>query len=197
MKKSTRYRPGRFASLHKQYPRIWKALNEPQCVAMMKILSRRGIPAVSALDMEVELVWENLELARSRGDENQVKQMIGHQIRQIMASEGFRKVDGKPVRTSWIFSWGGVYVRPEWHSLYVHRNRNIGDPDTHCISKKRILLSLPNPPSDCAKWVPYRMCQTRRELNFVLEGNLDDDFGWSWRNLCDTINENGYVILTS
>ncbi len=194
---STTYRPGRFTSLHKQYPQIWEALNEPQFVAMMKILSRRGVPAVSALDMEAETVWENLEIARSRGDENQVKQMIGHQIRQIMSFEGFRKVDGKPIRTSWIFSWGGVYVRPEWHSLYVHRNRNIGDIDTHCISKKRILMSLPIPPSNCAKWVPYRMCRTRRELNFVLEGSLDDDFGWTWKNLCQAIDTEGYAILNS
>ena len=197
MKKSPTYQPRRFAGLHRQSPQIWDCLNELQFVAMMKVLSRRGIPAVSALDLEAELVWENLELARSRGEENQVKQMIGHQIRQIMASEGFRKVDGKPIRNSWIFSWGGVYVRPEWHSLYVHRNRDVGDPDTHCISKKRILLSLPNPPSNCAKWVPYRMCQTRRELNFVLEGNLDDDFGWSWANLCHVVDSEGYAILNS
>ena len=194
---SISYRPGRFARLHEQYPQIWEALIEPQFIAMMKVLSRRGVPAVSALDMEAELVVKSLETARLRGDENQVKQMIGNQIRQIMASEGFRKVEGKPVRSSWIFSWGAVYVRPDWYSLHVHRNRNIGDLDTHCISKKRILLSLQHPPSNCAKWVPYRLCQTRQELNFVLEGNLDDDFGWSWRSLCETVDLNGYVILTA
>lgn len=195
MSDTPEYRPGRFAGLHDQYPQIWKFLNAEVVVSRMKILSRQGVPAVSALDIEAEVVWDALASARHRGQEDQVKQMIGHQIHQIMVSSGFLKDGGKSIRTSWIFGYGGFYQDPEWHRFYVHRNRDQDNPEMYCISSKRQLPTLPNPPPNCYQWVPYRLCCTRRELNSVLDGNLDDDFGKNWQELQRVVGEQGYVIL--
>lgn len=46
----------RFVSMLKLNPQIGEALSEHQFVTVMKILFRRGVPAVSAFDMEAELV---------------------------------------------------------------------------------------------------------------------------------------------
>lgn len=191
------YRPGRFALIHDQYREVWRFLNNPEIVERMKILSRRGVPAISALDIEADPVWRALNAARHVGEEDQLKQMIGHQIRQIMESQGYRKTGGKQIRTSWIFTWGSVYQHPEWRRLYVHKNRDYAHSAAFCVSGKRQLSALQNPPPNSSTWIPYRMCHTRKELNYVLAGNLDDDFGVSWTNLCDAVSEDGYFLLQS
>lgn len=191
------YRPGRFAGLHDSYPQVWETVCDQKTVERMKILSRRGLPAVIAFDIDAELLWNTLETARQNGEFDQVKQMTGHQVKQMMEAVGFRKVvDGRPIRSSWIFASGAVYRKQEWRQpLYIHRNRDIETPTTYCIAAKRRLSALANPPQQCSMWVYYRMCRTRRELNFVLEGNLDEDFGWNWKNLCATVTQKGYVVL--
>lgn len=191
------YRPGRFAFLHSEFREVWRFLNSPGLVERMKILSRRGVPAISALDIEAIPVWDALNSARPIGAEDQLKQMIGHQIRQIMESQGYRKTGGKQIRTSWIFTWGSVYQDPEWRGLYVHKNREYAHPAAFCVAAKRQLSALQNPPPNSSTWIPYRMCQTQKELNYVLDGNLDDDFGISWRNLCDAVNKEEYYLLQS
>lgn len=189
------YHPGRFAGLHAQYTKVWEFLNTPGIVERMKILSRHGVPAVAALDIEADVVWDALKKARPRGQEDQVKQMIGHQIHQVMKSVGYRKIGGKTLRTSWIFTYGSFYRHPEWHRLYVHRNRDLDDPEAYCVAAKRQLSTLPTPPPNCSRWVSYRMCRNRDELNFVLDGNLDDEFGKNWQDLQSEVSERGYVIL--
>lgn len=195
MSDTPEYRHGRFVELHAQYPKVWEFLNTLGIVERMKILSRHGIPAVSALDIEAEVVWDALKIARERGQEDQLKQMIGHQIHQIMKSVGYRKIGGKPLRTSWIFTYGSFYRHPEWHRLYVHRNRDLGDPEAYCIAAKRQLATLETPPPNCSRWVSYRMCCSRDELNFVLDANLDDDFGKNWQDLQSEVSERGFVVL--
>ena len=192
-----KYRPGNFAGLHDTYPKVWEAVRDPRAVERMKILSRRGSPAIMAFDIDAELLWSTLESARERGELDHVKQMTGHQVRQIMESVGYRKIlDSRPIRTSWIFASGAVYRKREWRQrLYVHRKRDVNAPEAYCIASKRQLSALSNPPPSCSTWIPYRMCRTRKELNFVLDANLDDDFGWSWKNLCDAVAERGYVVL--
>lgn len=190
------YQPGRFAGLHDSYPQVWETVRDPRAVERMKILSRRGLPAVMAFDIDAESFWRVLESARQKGELDQIKQLAGHQVKQVMESNGYRKtVDGRPVRSSWIFASGAVYERPEWRRLHVHRNRSINAPEVYCIAAKRKLSALSNPPPSCSAWVPYRLCRTRRELNFVLEANLDDDFGWSWRDLCAAVADRGHVVL--
>lgn len=161
----------------------------------MKILSRRGIPAVSALDINAEPVWTALMAGRELGETDQIKQMIGHQVRQVMEIEGYRKVGSKPIRTSWLFTAGSYYRHPEWFRLFVHKNRDLGDPEGFCIASKRQLGALLNPPPNSSKWVPYRVCYTRSELNFVLDANLDDDFGLSWLELREKVDDQGYFVL--
>ena len=195
MSSTIKYRPGRFAELHRQYPQVWRWLCDPGMAERMKALSRRGLPAVTALDIDAEPVWSALEVARDHGEEDQVKQMVGHQIRQIMEFHGYRKYGSKRIWTSWIFASGSVYRHPEWRRLYVHRPRYPDNVERYCVAAKRKLSTLPNPPSNCSEWVPYRMCRTRSELNFVLQGNLDDDFGLEWRNLRREVADRGYVVL--
>lgn len=196
MTRPLEYQPGRFAFLHDEFREVWPFLNSPGLVERMKILSRRGVPAISALDIEAIPVWNALNAARPIGAEDQLKQMIGHQVRQIMEAEGYRKTGGKQIRNSWIFTWGSVYQHPEWRKLYVHKNREYAHSDAFCVAAKRKLPALRNPPPDIFTWIPYRMCHTKKELNFVLQGNLEDDFGVSWRELCDTVSEEGYCVLT-
>lgn len=191
----SKYHPGIFTRPHYRYPQVWKTLNEPGIVERMKLLCRRGYPAVCALDIDAEPIWNVLERTRARGEEDQVKQMIGHQIKQILESMGYQRVGGKPIRTSWIFSFGSVYEDPEWRTLYVSRNRDERDRDVFCLSSKRRVSTLPNPPKNVADWVLYRMCRTPRELNFVLNADLGFDFRWSWEELCSAVDERGYVVL--
>lgn len=192
---SSIYLPGIFTRPHSRYPAVWHTLNEPGVVERMKLLCRRGYPAVCALDIDAEPIWTVLENARTRGEEDQVKQMIGHQVKQILEAKGYRRVGGKPIRTSWIFSFGSVYEDPEWRILYVCRNRDERDRSVFCLSSKRRVSTLPHPPPNPLDWVLYRMCRTPRELKFVLNADLGYDFGWSWDQLCSEVDENGYVVL--
>lgn len=189
------YRPGRFTLVHDRYPQVWQTLNDANVVARMKILSRRGVPAVSALDIDAERLWNVLEQARRSAEEVQVKQMVGHQTRQIMESVGYQKIGSKPIRTSWIFTSGAVYRHPEWNRLYIHRIKESDGPDVFCIANKKRLTSLAKTPPQIARWILYRTFYTRRELNFVLNANLDNDLGWTWKKLCRAIEIDGYVIL--
>jgi hypothetical protein len=189
------YHSGIFTRPHSRYPDVWYTLNDPGVVERMKLLCRRGFPAVCALDIDAEPIWIVLEHARSRGEEDQVKQMIGHQIKQILESKGYRRAGGKPIRTSWIFSFGSVYEDPDWRILYVCRNRDERDQNVFCLSSKRRVSTLPNPPPNVSSWVLYRMCRTPRELNYVLNADLGCDYGWSWDRLCAAVDENGYVAL--
>lgn len=189
------YLPGIFTRPHFRYRRVWETLNDPRIVERMKLLCRRGYPAVCALDIDAEPIWSILDHARERGEEDQVKQMIGHQIKQILESKGYRKVGGKPIRTSWIFSYGSVYEDPDWRTVYVSRNRDEHDREVFCLSSKRRVSALPHSPPDPTSWVSYRMCRTPRELNYVLNADLGYDYGWSWDRLCAAVDENGYVVL--
>lgn len=191
----SRYIPEIFSQPHQRYPQIWHTLNEPGIVERMKILSRRGFPAVSALDLDARPIWNALEDARANGREAQIKQMIGHQIRQILEHEGYIKVTSKPIRTSWIFSSGSVYEDPEWATLYISRNQDSLDPERYCVSSKRDVAALDDPPPK--QWIAYRMCRTLNELHYVLDADLNDAFGWSWVRLCDSVDRDGYVILKS
>ena len=192
---SDQYFSGIFTQPHSRYPQVWETLNEPGVVERMKLLCRRGYPAVCALDIDAEPIWSILDHARERGEEDQVKQMIGHQIKQILESKGYRKVGGKPIRTSWIFSYGSVYEDPDWRALYVSRNRDEHDREVFCLSSKRRISALSYPPPDPASWIGYRMCSTLRELNFVLNADLGFDYGWSWDRLRAAVEEDGYVVL--
>ena len=193
------YDPGRYASLHDAFPLLWTVLNEEERVSQMELASRLNSPAVSVLDIGAEDVWEVLEAAKRLGLLNQVKQMIGHQIRQIMESRGYEHVRNKPLSTSWIFASGAVYRHPSWTMLYVHKKRlrSTDENARYCVASKRSLSDLRIPhdsPLVPSEWVRYRKVARRRELDFVMDAPLSD-FGWRWRNLCDKVRADGFVIL--
>lgn len=41
-----------------------------------------------AFDIDAERLWSNLDHARSRGELDQIKQMLGHQLGQILDTLG-------------------------------------------------------------------------------------------------------------
>lgn len=192
---SNQYIPGRFVKLHVNYPVIWEFLNDPIVIARMTAISRRGLPAILVLDSEAETIWRELRLARQMSQFSELKQMIGHQVKQVMESCGYRKVGVKPITTSWIFSSGSVYRDPAWHDLYLFRERNLSDFFQFCIAKKRRLSSLPNPPAHQKKWAYFRKCSMLHELEFAMDSDLYEDFGWHWRDLYTEVEHQGYVIL--
>ena len=191
------YRPGRFASLHEAFPQLWSLLNDDERVGRMKLLSRMNVPAVVDLDTDAEDIWNVLDASRGIGLLDQVKQMIGHQIRQIMESNGYEHVRNKPLKTSWIFASGALYQHPDWRPFYVHRNRDVYNTKRFCVALKRKLSDLSRPrgsllnPSD---WVCHRRIALPHELDFVLGATLAE-FGWNWRDLCQVLRTENYVIL--
>ncbi len=191
------YRPGRFASLHEAFPQLWALLNDYERIGRMKLLSRMNVPAVVDLDTDAEDVWSVLDASRGLGLLDQVKQMIGHQIRQIMESNGYEHVRNKPLRTSWIFSSGALYQHPDWILFYVHRNRDVFNTKRFCVALTRKLVDLSrsrSSPLDPSDWVCHRKVALPHELDFVLGAPLAE-FGWNWRELCQVLQMDSYVIL--
>ena len=184
------YDAGRYAILHTRFSRMWPELNDPCVIARMKMLSRRGVPAVAALDIDAEIIWQELRNAAAMGFADRVKQMIGHQVRQIMTREGYRKTSVKPLPTSWIFASGAVYRLDAWRTVYLHRNRDVDSEHPYCVTNRRRLPSSLYP----EQWVFYRQCSMQHELEFALNEELSE-YDWSWTNLCDEVQDNGFTIL--
>ena len=191
------YRPGRFASLHEAFPKIWALLNDDNRINRMKLLSRMNVPAVVDLDMDAEEFWSVFDESKRVGLLDQVKQMIGHQIRQIMESNGYVHVRNKPLSTSWIFASGALYQHPDWRLFYVHRNRDGFKMKSFCVSLNRNLNDLSCPENSLfnpSHWVRHRKVALPHELDFVLGAPLAE-FGWNWRELCQVLHSESYVIL--
>lgn len=191
------YLPGRFAALHEAFPLLWPLLNDDDRIGRMKLLSRMNVPAVLVLDSAAEEVWQLLDAARRIGLLDQIKQMIGHQIRQIMESEGYEHVKNKPLNSSWIFASGAQYRHPDWNGFYVHRSRDVHTVERFCISDRRSLNDLSVPPDSpliASDWTRYRRVCRPHELDFVLGAPLAE-FSWNWRELCHEIRIEGYVVL--
>ena len=193
------YNPGQFLSFYEKFPRLWDLLNSDEMIARMKALSRRGVPAVAAIETDAEPIWKILETARRESPKvfNQTKRMIGHMIRQVMESPqvGYRYV-GTVSFDSWIFSSGGRYRDPAWGRwIYVHCSPNVHGRDSYCLARTKHLSNLeeqPNPGQ--SSWTYHRRCACQHELEFILDGSLSD-WNLTWEELCREIRETGYVLL--
>ena len=209
MKKSSEYQRRRFRSECREHPEIWELLvdelrellYEDAMVSRMMLLSRRGIPAVAALDTDAEPIWEILRRARIAGLENAVKQKIGKLIREILESDKVGlKWTGSASYNSWIFSSGAKYRHPDWRPLYVHRKRD-SDADEFCISRRKRLTDLNYSPDRPSSWIFYRRCMLQHELKYILDAQSLKDFEWddhavlTWSTLCRRVHSDGYVTL--
>ncbi|MCY3883961.1 MAG: hypothetical protein OXG24_03495 [Gammaproteobacteria bacterium] len=196
------YIPEGFAPEYELFPELLDYLSEDELVAKMILLSRRGVPAVAALDSDCEPIWRILRRARRRGIEDRTKQMIGHMVRQIMESDevGLEWV-GSARLNSWIFSAGAKYRHPSWQPLWVHRSRDGHDQERFCISRRKRLADLDTPPDDRSQWVLYRRCLMRHELVYILnvrnlgEVEWQDDDPVTWNSLGRRVRIEGFKIL--
>ena len=81
--------------------------------------------------------------------DDRVKQMIGHMVRQVMESRGYR-IDRRDVSIgSALFSKGTRYGRPDWRRLQVFRNTS--DARELCFADSRETGKLP-PPANGDRW---------------------------------------------
>ena len=63
MNQEVEYRQGRFGGRHRTYPQVYRGVRDPNIAERMKVLSRRDLPEVSALDIDAEPVWDSLKIA--------------------------------------------------------------------------------------------------------------------------------------
>jgi hypothetical protein len=101
------YKPWRFTDLSdtKLGKSLWLFLNERDNVLRMETASELGRPAVEALATRL------VENFRDEVDDNRVKRMIGHMVRQVMDKDF--EIDGPNarVRTGNLFKRGTRYKR--------------------------------------------------------------------------------------
>ncbi|MCY4142886.1 MAG: hypothetical protein OXG08_04230 [Gammaproteobacteria bacterium] len=182
---------------------LWGLLNEETLVSRMKLLSRRGISAIAALDTDAEEIWEILRRARAIGIEDPIKQATGKMVRRILESDevGFVHVDNARVN-SWIFSSGAKYRHPDWRPLYVHRNRDPRAAEEFCISRRKRLGELASLTGGASSWIYFRRCLLEHELEYILDAWSLQEFEWNdiaeelnWRSLCRNVRSRGYIVL--
>ena len=181
---------------------LWRFLNDDSTVSRMKQLSRRGIPAVGALDTDSEPFWEILRDARAIGLENSVKQRTGKMIREIMEGPNVGFVHRGNARiNSWIFSSGAKYRHPDWRTLYVHRNSDPEADEVFCVARRKHLTDLDSSPEELSSWVYYRRCLLPHELVYILDCESITDFEWdedtpmNWRMLVRRVHNEGYKVV--
>lgn len=87
------YQPARFASTYKAEngPAIWTFLNEPENIIRMETATYLSRPAVEPLSPYL------LDRFSDAVRKDRLKQMIGHMVRQLLESRGYR-VDRNNVR---------------------------------------------------------------------------------------------------
>lgn len=209
MKNELKYRPRPVETkLFAKYDALWNCdhLRDPKAISRMKMASRQGRPAVTALDIDCEDVWRILESAAENGELNEVKKMIGSMVKQIMEAEGYVPSTGgnRATPSSWIFTSGTLFRHPNWRNFYVHRSKDQTSGREFCISRKRYLSSLQyfdNHDHKCGDWVYHRKCRSRHELIFVLGGTLREFVGgnrnepMNWNKLSKEVCANGCVHL--
>lgn len=180
---------------------LWDLLNEDAMVSRMVLLSRKGIPAVAALDSDAERIWESLRVAKAAGLENPVKQKIGKMVREILESESVGlEWAGSARINSWIFSSGAKYRHPDWRPIHVHTLKD-GNFDEFCVSRRKHLADLDKSPSTPSSWIYYRRCLMQHELEYVLDVENLEQFDWdenttlTWKALCRRVRSESYKIL--
>lgn len=191
--------PGQFRPFYERFPHLWDLLTSDQMIARMKALSRRGVPAVAAMESDAKPIWEILETARRESPRvfNQTKRMLGHMVRQVMESPqvGYQYV-GTVSFDSWIFSSGGRYRDPDWRRwIYVHCSQDAHGGYVFCLARTKHLSNLTEQPiSRSSSWTYHRRCACQHELEFILDGSLTD---WNliWEEVCGEIQETGYVLM--
>ena len=80
-------------------------LSDPETIARMEALSRRGRPAVEAIGAKVA------EFAPDLNDGG--KQHVGRLVRDVLGRRGWRPVRKARVAPGNLFSWGAVFDRPK------------------------------------------------------------------------------------
>lgn len=123
--------------------RLWRFLNEELTVARLETATDLAKPAVMGIEEQ---------LLRRFGDavvHDRTKQMIGHMVRQVMETRGYRIERRNVSLGSALFSKGTRYGRPDWQRLQVFRNGK--DLRELCFADHRDAGRLP-PPARGGRW---------------------------------------------
>lgn len=122
---------------------LWQFLTEELTVARLETATDLAKPAVFGIEEQLLQRFGNVVA------DDRVKQMIGHMVRQIMESKGYR-IDRRDVTiASALFSKGTRYGRPDWQRLQVFRNGS--NARELCFADRRDTSKLP-PPENGGKW---------------------------------------------
>lgn len=204
------YEPiGPFAATLAQYPELWDLMLDQKLISRAKMCSRLRRPALQALEVDSEEIWEVLARAQKDGNLHEVRKLLGNMMRHIMEDPdvGYRLRSGGPFEVkSWMVSTASRYRAREWQGpFYVHQ-RN-GDTTFHsaCIAKKAKLSSLATSELMASDWKYRANVNSERELEFVLGRKLskygyvdrEDELGYlaDWKTVCRDVREYGFVIL--
>ena len=122
---------------------LWQFLNKELTVARLETATDLAKPAVFGIEEQLLERFGNV-VANDR-----VKQMIGHMVRQIMESKGYRIERRDVTIGSALFSKGTRYGRPDWQRLQVFRNGS--NARELCFADSRDTDKLP-PPADGGRW---------------------------------------------
>lgn len=103
------YRPDRFESVFHKFGgnRIWQFLNQDNVIVIMETASYLRRPAIEPLSPLLRL-----EFSEQLGV-TQVRQMIGHMVRQVLENRGYHldRANVKISRPENVFHFGSAYVK--------------------------------------------------------------------------------------
>ena len=157
--------------------RLWKFLNKQLTIACMEVATDLGKPAVTGIEEKL------LDSFRKDVVDGRVKQMIGHMVRQVMESNGYRIEQRNVTIGSALFSKGTRYGRPDWQRLHVFRSSANGRK--LCFTDSRDTAGLP-PPANGGKWRLWASFST------VLRGEIA--YGIDVHEVRQEIAETGYAL---
>ena len=122
---------------------LWQFLNEDLTVARLETATDLAKPAVFGIEEQLLHRFDNVVA------DDRVKRMIGHMVRQIMESKGYRIERRDVTIGSALFSKGTRYGRPDWQRLQVFRNGS--NARELCFADSRDAGRLP-PPENGGRW---------------------------------------------
>lgn len=106
------YRPHHFAKTYKAQNghAIWQWLHDPKILQIMEVASYLRRPAVEALSPHL------LAQFGARMRSQNMKQMVGHMVRQVLEQHGYRldRNNMRIRRPDNIFYSGSAYVAPDY-----------------------------------------------------------------------------------
>ena len=160
------YIPGVFSTSYATPlgPELWEFLNRPESILQMETATKLERPAVEGIEEDLLLEFGRLD------QDDRVKQMIGHMVRQIMERLGYViAVQNVKITNGAPFSRATRYKRP--NDMTFHVFRSSGNPRDVVLTADKTGEQLPEAPEGF-EWTYWKSIQGEIRVRIGL--GIDD-----------------------